>query len=167
MSNYLNELRSEMETFLFHEARLLDELRFEEWLELFTEDAGYWMPIQETLDPSESRDPVEGEWALIEEKKDFLVKRCDRLKIGMAYSEQPRSRTRRSISNVLVERAENNDVTVFSNFIVFQGRRDKMGEFFVGCRRDRLQRNNDHWLIAERKIFLDQRVLPRAISVFL
>ena len=34
------------ERFLIHEARLLDEARFDEWLALFTADAWYWVPSQ-------------------------------------------------------------------------------------------------------------------------
>ena len=40
------ELRLEVEDFLYHEARLLDERRFHEWLDLFTEDVVYWMPTR-------------------------------------------------------------------------------------------------------------------------
>jgi 3-phenylpropionate/cinnamic acid dioxygenase small subunit len=47
------ELRQEVETFLYEEARLLDKWRLHEWLDLFTEDARYWMPMRETLPPSE------------------------------------------------------------------------------------------------------------------
>ena len=166
MRNYLPELRSEIETFLFHEAKLLDELRFEEWLALFAEDARYWMPIAETLEHDAHRNPAEGEWALVEKTKAFLVKRYERLKSGMAHSEQPRSRTRHCVSNVLVEAADGG-VTAHSNFLTFQGRRDRQGDFFVGSRQDLLRRTDYGWLIAERRVFLAQRVLPRAISVFL
>ena len=33
----------EVEQFLYREARLLDERRFHEWLELLTDDVRYWM----------------------------------------------------------------------------------------------------------------------------
>ena len=38
--------RQDCEDFLLHEARLLDEARFDEWLALFTPDAQYWVPSE-------------------------------------------------------------------------------------------------------------------------
>src|SRR3546814_11557379 len=38
-------LKERVEDFLSYEGELLDERRFDEWLELFTEDARYWMPL--------------------------------------------------------------------------------------------------------------------------
>ncbi|HWM76977.1 MAG TPA: aromatic-ring-hydroxylating dioxygenase subunit beta, partial [Methylomirabilota bacterium] len=42
-------LKQEIESFLYREADLLDERRYEEWLELFTEDAHYWMPLRRNV----------------------------------------------------------------------------------------------------------------------
>ena len=44
-----HELKGEIETFLFHEAELLDERRFTEWLDLLTDDLVYFMPIQRNV----------------------------------------------------------------------------------------------------------------------
>src|SRR5262249_50847346 len=44
--------RQQAEDFLYHEARLLDERRFEEWLELFTADGLYWLPMDDGTDPT-------------------------------------------------------------------------------------------------------------------
>jgi dibenzofuran dioxygenase beta subunit len=166
MPAYRHDLRGEVESFLFHEARLLDENRFAEWLDLIADDAPYWMPVFETLEGDADNSPVEGQWSVMEEGKQFLTTRLERLRTGLAHCEEPRSRTRRLVSNVLVE-GEGEEVTVRSNFILFQGRRDKDGDFFVGRREDRLRRSNGSWLIAGRKVFLDHRVLPRAISLFM
>ena len=38
----------EVEQFLYHEARLLDERRLHEWLDLLTDDVRYWMPVRTT-----------------------------------------------------------------------------------------------------------------------
>ncbi|MGH9034150.1 MAG: aromatic-ring-hydroxylating dioxygenase subunit beta, partial [Acidimicrobiia bacterium] len=40
------ELQHEIEQFLYHEANLLDEREFQDWLELFTDDIHYWMPTR-------------------------------------------------------------------------------------------------------------------------
>nr|WP_276508550.1 aromatic-ring-hydroxylating dioxygenase subunit beta [Modestobacter muralis] len=159
-------MRRDVEDFLYREAKLLDEQRYDEWLGLFTEDVRYWMPITETREVRQHRDHVPGEWALVEDDSRFLAKRMERLAGGLAHSEQPRSRTRRFISNVLVTPEADGDLVAESNFIVFQSRRANCEQFFVGSRRDRLVTFGESWKIAERTVLLDHRVLPRAISIF-
>ena len=167
MTSETLDLQREVELFLYAEAKLLDNALFEQWLALFTEDARYWMPLAETREAGKERSPAAGEWSLMEEDKKFLSKRYERLMTGMAHSEQPRSRTRRFITNVLVEKCADESLLVDSNILVFQSRRDSSEQFFVGCRQDVLVRDGDGWKIAQRSIFLDHRVLPRAISIFM
>jgi dibenzofuran dioxygenase beta subunit len=167
MTSQLVDLQREAELFLYREAKMLDNNRFDEWLELFTEDARYWMPITESREVGQERGPVAGEWALIEEDKRFLLKRNERLRTGLAHSEQPRSRTRRFVTNIVATENEDGTVGVESNLLVFQSRRGTSEQFFVGCRQDRVVRVEDDWKIAERMILLDHRVLPRAISIYL
>ncbi len=166
MTSSLTDLRRDVEDFLYREAKMLDEQRYDGWLALFTEDVRYWMPITETREVRQGRDHPPGEWALMEEDSRFLAKRMERLAGGLAHSEQPRSRTRRFISNVLVTPGAADDLVVECNFIVFQSRRSNSEQFFVGSRRDRLVTAGDSWKIAERTVLLDHRVLPRAISIF-
>lgn len=166
MTSQLPDLRRDIEDFLYREAKLLDEQRFAEWLALFTDDVRYWMPITETREVGQPRDHVPGEWSLMEDDSRFLAKRMERLAGGLAHAEQPRSRTRRFISNVLVTPGPNGDVVAESNFLVFQSRRGNSEQFFVGSRRDRIVPTGPEWKIAERTILLDHRVLPRAVSIF-
>ena len=44
--------RQQAEEFLYREARSLDERRFEDWLELFTADGLYWLPMDDGVDPT-------------------------------------------------------------------------------------------------------------------
>lgn len=166
MTSTVADTQREVEQFLYREAKMLDEFRYEEWLDLFTDDAKYWMPITESREVGQERSPVAGEWALFEEDKRFLVKRHERLSGGLAHAEQPRSRTRRMISNVIVTEFDDGAVGVESNLLVFQSRRGASEQFFVGCRQDRLIRVDDGFRITERAIHLDHRVLPRAISIY-
>ena len=102
----------------------------------------------------------------MEEDTRFLAKRSERLAGGLAHSEQPRSRTRRFINNILVTPGLDGDLVAECNFIVFQSRRANSEQFFVGSRRDRIVTPGENWKIAERTVLLDHRVLPRAISIF-
>jgi biphenyl 2,3-dioxygenase beta subunit len=152
----------EIEHFLFHEARLLDDRRFHEWVELFTEDARYWMPIRS--DRSENEPAREftkdNELAFFDETKETLKQRAQKLDTGMAWAEEPRSRTRHLVTNV--EAYETDDparVQVYCNFIVYRTRLETKEDLFVGRREDLLRKESGLWKIAGRKIFLDQTVL--------
>src|SRR6266540_6026795 len=125
------EIIREVEQFLYREARLLDERRFHEWLELLTDDVRYWMPVRSNRYPKASKaisilDPdryVEGELAkddelaILDETKETLARRIARLDTGMAWAEDPPSRTRHLIANVEVEQGETApELKVYSNF---------------------------------------------------
>src|SRR5215831_1324381 len=47
-------LKQEIEEFLYHEADLLDERRYEDWLALVAEDVRYWMPMRRNVKVGEA-----------------------------------------------------------------------------------------------------------------
>src|SRR5499426_4863817 len=108
------------EDFLIHEARLLDEARFDEWLTLFTEDCWYWVPSE----PGQAspHDTV----SLIYDDRRLLETRVRRLASPRMYSQEPRSRTSRIVANVTIEDVEPNRAaaTVRSKFTMIEFRRD-------------------------------------------
>lgn len=166
-----HELWHEVQDFLVHEARLLDERLFEEWLDLFTDDVVYWMP--ERLNPLESNDPADGvskpgDLALFEDTKATLRTRVARLATGMAWAEVPPSRTRHLITNVQVDVGDaESEVKVRSNFMVYRTQLEHSQDIFVGMRDDVLRKVGDQWKIARRTILLDQAVLSSPnLSVF-
>lgn len=114
----------ELQMLLFHEARLLDERRFEEWLELFTYDLVYWMPERvnpPVKSPFSETISKPGELALFEETKQTLAMRIARLRTGMAWGEEPPLRTRHLIANVEAEPGSNEgEVRVHSNFMLYR-----------------------------------------------
>ena len=172
----------EVEQFLYREARLLDERRFHEWLELFTDDIRYWMGSRTNRYPRRSKaiailDPDryveddltrEDELAIFDEDKRTLGARVARLDTGMAWAEDPPSRTRHMISNIAIEPGETaQEIKVYSNFIVYRSRAETEQDFYVGTRRDVLRRVEGAWKIAGRKITLDQNVLSaKNVSIF-
>ena len=72
--------------FVYREARLLDELRFNEWLDLFTEDGHYWMPAEW----GQTDTKLVG--SLMYEDKLLLTVRVERLKGNRTFSQKPKSR---------------------------------------------------------------------------
>ena len=152
----------QVERFLYREALLLDERRFEEWVELFTDDAHYWMPVR--MDKPKRLGAEEfagkGELAFFDETKDTLERRVARLATGLAWAEEPPSRTRHLITNIDVEEGDaESQVFAGSNFIVYRTRLETKQDLFVGRREDVLRRDGDSWKIARRKILLDMTVL--------
>ena len=166
------ELRHQIEDFLYLEAELLDERRLREWLELFTEDAHYWMPVRHNpLErPAELFEELSkpGESYYFNDSKETLRIRVERVYARTAWAEMPPSRTRRLISNVRIKQEGGGDIEAHSNFIVYRTRMEKDEDFFVGTRKDILRRVNGDFKIAQRTIILDQAILgAKNISIFL
>ena len=163
------DLQHEIEQFLYREARLLDERHFHEWLDLFTEDSRYWVPIRETV--ADLADGIAADDAIavahIDDDREHLKMRVDRLDTRLAHAETPPSRTRRLIANIEIVALDGDELTVLSNFILYQARKEKSEFLMIGRREDRLRRSGDGWQIARRKVVLEQTLLPRSLSVFL
>jgi 3-phenylpropionate/cinnamic acid dioxygenase small subunit len=176
------DLVREVEQFLYREARLLDDRHFHEWLTLFTDDVRYRMTGRSNRYPKSSKaiailDPEryveddfarEDELALLDETRQSLSARIARLDSGMAWAEDPPSRTRHFVANVEVEAGDNDgEITVYSNFLVYRSRAETEQDFYVGSRRDVLRRVAGTWKIAQRRLVLDQNVLTaKNISTF-
>lgn len=167
-----SRLRFEIEDFFYLEAELLDERRLREWLELFTDDLRYWMPIRHNPAdrPTELAEELSapGGSYYFNDTKETLRIRVERLYAKTAWAEIPPSRTRHLVSNVRVKKDDGNEIEVQSNFIVYRTRMEKDEDYFVGARMDVLRRVKGGFRVARRTIILDQAVLAaKNISVFL
>jgi dibenzofuran dioxygenase beta subunit len=160
------ELQRAVEQFLYREARLLDDGELRVWLDLFAEDARYWMPARETRANRAEELRGEEELAIFDDDKAFLKARIDRIEGGLAHAEEPRSRTRHFVSNVEVREAADGELDVACNILVYQSRLERTECVYVGRREDRLRCVGSDFRIARRKIVLDQTLLPRTVSVF-
>jgi 3-phenylpropionate/cinnamic acid dioxygenase small subunit len=176
-----DETIREVERFLYREARLLDERQFPEWIELFTDDVHYWMSGRTSrypaaskaiglLDHAHSNEELvqEGELAILDETKETLRARVARLDTGMAWAEDPPSRTRHLVTNIEVEAGNiASELKVYSNYLVYRSRGETEQDFYVGRREDVLRNVDGAWKIARRKIILDQNVLlAKNVSIF-
>lgn len=155
----------------YREAELLDEGRFTDWLELFADDLVYWMPTRTNRLRRQQALSVAapGEAAFYDETKESLAWRIRRFDSGMAWAEDPPSRTRHLITNVRVRHAENDDdqYLVRSNFLLYRNRLEREQNVFAGERTDVVRRTGGGLLIARRTILLDQNVLlAKNISTF-
>ncbi len=139
--------RQQIEDFIYREARLMDEHRYDEWLALWTDDAVYWVPSNnDELDPMQSV-------SIIYDDRGRISDRIDRLKSGMAYAQKPPSRMRRVVSNLEVEEGGNDEVTVYSNFVLTEIRRG-VRNIWCGRTVHRLRMKNGDLKMGFKKVLL-------------
>ena len=139
--------RQQVEQFLYHEAQLMDEHRFDEWLALWTEPALYWVPSnRDELDPKREVSLIYDDWLR-------LQLRVSRLKSGFAHAQEPKSRMRRLISNIVVEEGENGEIAAASNFLLAELRRGKQ-DLFAGRTLHRLRSHNGSFKLVSKKVLL-------------
>lgn len=115
-----------IEAFVYREARLADENRYDEWLSLWLEDATYWVPAnKDDYDPHHHVSIIYDRWERLQD-------RVDRLKSGAAWSQEPQSRMRRIVSNVEIDEIKADGVIVVrSNFVLGELRRDLQTAYFA------------------------------------
>jgi 3-phenylpropionate/cinnamic acid dioxygenase small subunit len=163
-------LKDEVEQFLYNEAALLDERRYEEWIDLMAEDIHYWMPIRRNVKfgewNRESSDPA-SEISWFDEGKDVLEGRVRQLVTGVHWAEEPVSRIRHIITNIRVLDVQGDEVSTSDNFFIWHNRLQEEVNLFAG-RRDNLLRRDPEtgFKVVKRTILLDQSVLLAKVVTF-
>lgn len=159
--------------FLYREALAIDERRFENWLDMLAADLTYNAPTRYNRLPRERSK----EWARIgeayhfEDTKADMQLRVKRLLTDKSWSEDPPSRTRHIISNVIVEHSQEADAFVVdSAFNVYRARGADDEEHFYGARYDLIRRVESApigYEIAHRTILFDQTlILSSNLGIF-
>ncbi len=152
------------------EAWLLDERKYKEWLALLTDDIFYYSPRRKNVyrREIEREIPARGtDIAYFEDDHDAMEVRVARLETGMAWSDDPPSRTRHIVGNLKVERRDNGEVWAKSAFLVYRSHLETDQEIYSGYREDILRPDGDSWKIAQRTVILDANVLlSKNISIF-
>ena len=169
-------LKEEIEEFLYEEAELLDQRRYDAWLGLLADDLVYFMPMRRNVKAGEhaarenTREGRDISW--FEEDKWTLAKRCEQITTGVHWAEEPLSRVCHMVSNVQLLAVTPSvetprEVTVRSRFLVYQNRVETETYLFVGKRTDTLRKHGDGWKLSRREIVLDQNVLlAKNLTVF-
>jgi 3-phenylpropionate/cinnamic acid dioxygenase small subunit len=160
-------LAQDVAEFLYREAELLDERRYQDWLALLAEDLRYWMPMRRNVKFGEearefTRSHTDINW--FDEGKWTLARRVRQIETGIHWAEEPVSRISHLVSNVQIVEAtpscaDAREVRVKCRFLIYRNRVETETDILVGKREDLLRRAHDGWRIARRKIILDQNVL--------
>ena len=162
-------LQQEIEQFYYREALLLDNSGFEEWSKLLGEDLRYFMPIRRNVLFSSrskadavSRISADDEFAHFDDDIVAMRGRIRKLLSDYSWSENPASRTRHIVSNVIInEGNETGSYQVCSNFLLYRNRLEHQVDMWAGQRQDIIKRSDNRlgFEISKRTILLDQSTL--------
>jgi benzoate/toluate 1,2-dioxygenase beta subunit len=141
--------RETFELFLIHEAKLLDERRFRDWMELFTEDGAYWVPA------TPNQESPFNYASLFYDDRALMKTRIDRLEHPRIHIQTPPSRTAHLVSNVLVEKIDEakGEVEVSSTVMMVEYR-DESQRTFAGRQFHHLRRASDGYKIVLKRVNL-------------
>jgi 3-phenylpropionate/cinnamic acid dioxygenase small subunit len=142
-----SDLMHEVEQFLFLEARLADEHRYEEWEALWTDDGVYWVPANgDDIDP-------EMQMSIIYDNRSRIGLRVRQLLSGKRYTQEPRSSLRRIVGNVELVSRSGDELNVAANAMTFES--SQRGEVTWASRNEyRLRRSGGGFKIARKKVSL-------------
>ncbi|MEX3815046.1 3-phenylpropionate/cinnamic acid dioxygenase subunit beta [Paraburkholderia sp. BR13439] len=156
-------LHHEIEQFLYHEAELLDDWRFRDWLALMSQDVHYSMRTTVNAQTRDRRRSVQPPTTWIfNDNHAQLERRIARLETGMAWAEEPPSRTRHLVSNVVVTATQDpGEFDVRLNYLLYRSQKERDESIYAGKRLDRVRRADTSaaWQICRREITLDQATL--------
>jgi len=135
------------EQFLYHEARLLDLQRYEDWLELFTPDATYWVPLEQG-----QQDPYQTS-SLIHDDRTLLELRVKQLRHPRAHARQPLARTVHQVGNVVELGRPDGELRIGSTLTVVEFRHEKQ-RLYGALVEHRLRPSGDTFRIAHKRVDL-------------
>jgi 3-phenylpropionate/cinnamic acid dioxygenase small subunit len=141
--------RLPVEEFILGEARLLDERRFREWMDLFADDGTYWVPaVPEQSSPLDQA-------SLFYDDRDLMKTRIERLEHPRIHVQTPPSRTVHLVTNVVMDEADpaKGEFLVASAFLMVEYRDDAQ-RIFAGRQRHHLRRHGDSFRIVQKRVDL-------------
>ena len=163
------EIQLEITNLLNQEAYFLDNRMYKEWLDLLHDDLVYKMPMRETVEGVGVSD-IATDMSFFEETKKSLTTRVNRLYTKSAWVENPATRQRHFITNVMVDNTtDTNEYKVRSYFLFMRSRGSTIDiEQLFGERNDIVRRVEDEWKIVSRTIYPDQSdITTMNMSMFL
>lgn len=138
----------EAECFLFHEAKLLDERRFREWMDLFAEDGTYWVPAV----PGQEN-PFD-QASLFYDDHELMQTRIARLEHPRIHVQTPPSRTAHLIGNIAVESSGAPDEYLVASTVIMVEYRNEKQRVFAGRQRHRLRCEGQGLKIVQKRVDL-------------
>ena len=156
--------RDEICAFLYREARLLDDRRFDEWLECYSQDAEYWMPAW-TDDDELTSDPHTEISLIYYANRQGLEDRVYRLNTERSSASTPEPRTSHFIANVEVIEAREDTVDLRYNWHTMSHRYQQTAQFF-GTTFLTIDTSGETPKILKKKIVLKDDYIHQVIDVY-
>lgn len=158
--------RSDAEELAYREAQLLDRSDWDAWLQLYLEDAVFWVPAwRDELTPTS--DPDRELSLIYYQGRRNLEDRIWRIQSRQSVASQPLPRTVHSVTNVLVEQAGDDWGSVSAAFVVHRfDVRSEQAHAFFGRYEYRLERRDQAWRIARKKVLLLNDTIPTVLDVY-
>ncbi len=150
-----------VELFLFHEASLIDQRRFEAWLQLFTDDPLYWLPIEE------NQNSGAGTVSIVYDDRRLLETRVRRLRHPRTHAQVPLSHTCHFVTNIAIERVDRGKIVVCSNQLVAEFRNDQQRLFAGRCTHELVACGNSFKISMKRVDLIDSEGEHRGISIII
>jgi 3-phenylpropionate/cinnamic acid dioxygenase small subunit len=114
--------RLELEAFVYREAQLADESRYDEWEALLADEMRYWVPVVHD-NPDPERDV-----SIINDNRARLATRLRQLRTGTRLSQAPKSVLRRLLSNLTYARLGDGSFAVEANFVIHEYQTQSVGQ---------------------------------------
>lgn len=146
-------LREELELFVYHENGLLDDRRFEEWLDLLAQDIVYWVPN------ADEDSAVDEAGVIVYEDLAGLKARVARTLHRLNPAQKPPPRTRHFMTNLVVVGDGNGAAEVSASLLLYVSRDQKLFPY-PGKSEYKLRKIDGSWRIAQKKIYLINNDLP-------
>jgi 3-phenylpropionate/cinnamic acid dioxygenase small subunit len=131
---------NELVDFIYSEASLLDDERYDEWLDLFAKDGRYWVPLE-----GARQQETQKRNSIADEDRMLLSLRIERLRAGLAHSQQPRSAMQHVLQQPALLKHEDGRATLRTPFAYAESRGDEVitlhGHYIhqLVCVQDRLR----------------------------
>jgi len=112
---------NELADFVCLEAALLDDGRYQEWLDLFAEDGRYWVPLEGARQVA-----TQARNSIADEDRMLLALRIERLRAGLAHSQQPASAMQHVLQRPVVLQQADGSATLRTPFVYAESRGDDL-----------------------------------------
>jgi 3-phenylpropionate/cinnamic acid dioxygenase small subunit len=163
------DVQSDIREFLYREARALDERRLRDWLDFLAADITYEVPLRIVREDLAEWDlsPI---GRIFQDDKETLEVRVRRLETDFAWAEQPPSRTRHYVTNILVDPGDApHEYEVSSYCLIYRSRGDSIEPNLVSAdRKDLIRRTGTSYELVRRWAAIDQAVInAHNLSIFI
>jgi 3-phenylpropionate/cinnamic acid dioxygenase small subunit len=154
------ELLEDVTQFIYREARLQDNHEYDAWESLWTDDGIYWIPANgEGIDP-------ENEMSIVYDNRSRISLRVRQFHTGKRYSQTPKSRLRRLVSNIEILSQTGDDIVVTSNAMVYEST-TRGEQLWVSRNEHKLRREGGGLRMAAKKVILVNNEKPLFTLSFL